>query len=92
MSVYPLTGHETTSQLLTWAMYLLARHPDWQERLRSEVAEVSGGLSEPTKYEHLASYKQMHMVLLESLRMFPPVPDILRELDEVSLASKLHCL
>ena len=30
-------GHETTAKALTWALYLLARAPEWQERIRAEV-------------------------------------------------------
>ena len=30
-------GHETTSQALTYAMYLLAKHPDWQVRERDKT-------------------------------------------------------
>jgi PHYB activation tagged suppressor 1 len=30
-------GHDTTSHLLTWAMFLLGTHPEWQQRLREEV-------------------------------------------------------
>ena len=29
---FVLAGHETTSQLMTWAMYLLAKHPVWATR------------------------------------------------------------
>ena len=32
-----IAGHETTSQALTWSLYLLALFPEWQERLREEV-------------------------------------------------------
>jgi cytochrome P450 len=35
-----LAGHETTAQALTWTLYLLAFMPEWQERLRDEVARV----------------------------------------------------
>jgi len=28
-----LAGHETSARLFAWAMYLVATHPDWQDRL-----------------------------------------------------------
>ncbi|CAI5491204.1 unnamed protein product, partial [Closterium sp. Naga37s-1] len=35
-----LAGHSTTAHLLTWTFYLLAKHPDWQERLRAELKQA----------------------------------------------------
>lgn len=66
-----LAGHETTAQLLTWTMYLLALHPEWQEKLREEARG-------PITEERLSSLPLHHCVLLESLRLFPPVPAIVR--------------
>src|SRR5262245_39346952 len=40
-----LAGHETTALALTYALYLLARHPDCQARLADELARVLGGRS-----------------------------------------------
>lgn len=31
-------GHDTTASALTWALFLLAKHPEWQTRVRNEVA------------------------------------------------------
>lgn len=35
-------GHETTSHLLTWTMFLLSINPEWQQRLREEVLSECG--------------------------------------------------
>lgn len=72
-----LAGHETTSQLCSWALYVLDRHPEWAKRLYNEVDTVLQG-RDPT-YDDLPQLKDLNMVLLETLRMYPPVPIIARE-------------
>ena len=37
-----ISGHETTSNLLTWAVILLGMHQDWQVLGHREVLEVFG--------------------------------------------------
>ena len=63
-------GHETTANGLTWTWYLLARHPDVEERLHAEVASVLAGRS-PTA-EDAASLRYTEAVLLEAMRLYPP--------------------
>eukprot|EP01018_Ginkgo_biloba_P012765 Gb_02212 [translate_table: standard] len=42
MSSFPEVGHQTTSNLLTWTVFLLAINPQWQTILREEVISVCG--------------------------------------------------
>lgn len=35
-------GHETTSNLLSWTVFLLSLHKDWQEKLRQEILQNCG--------------------------------------------------
>lgn len=36
-------GHESTAVAASWCLMLLALHPQWQSRVRAEVAQVCGG-------------------------------------------------
>ena len=38
-----LAGYETTAVSATWCLMLLASYPDWQDRIRREVADVCQG-------------------------------------------------
>jgi cytochrome P450 len=68
--VFLLAGHETTSTALTFALYLLGRHPDVQEKVRAEVDAV-GGVPTAEQAETLA---YTTMVLRETMRIFPSAP------------------
>jgi len=76
LATFLLAGHETTASTLTWALYLLALAPEWQERLAQEVREVAG--DEPIEAKHIEKLKLTLMVLKEALRLYPPVPILSR--------------
>jgi cytochrome P450 len=63
-------GHETTANALALTWYLLSQHPDVERRLYYELDEVLHG-NLPT-VEHLPDLKYTHMVLEESMRLYPP--------------------
>jgi cytochrome P450 len=65
-----MAGHESTSTALTWAWYLLAKHPDQFDRLRAEANEVLG--VQPVTAQSLAKLKFTGMVIDEALRLYPP--------------------
>jgi cytochrome P450 len=71
-----LAGHETTASTLTWALYLLALAPEWQERLAEEVRGVAG--DKPIEASHIDQLTLTQMVLKEALRLYPPVPILSR--------------
>ncbi|XP_048537272.1 cytochrome P450 709B2-like [Triticum urartu] len=75
-------GQETTATLLVWAMFLLAVHPQWQDKVREEVLrEFPGGDSDDVvpNADVLAKLKLLHMALLETSRLYPPVVYIQRK-------------
>ncbi|MGI9421927.1 MAG: cytochrome P450 [Hyphomicrobiaceae bacterium] len=71
-----VAGHETTAKALTWALYLLARAPQWQARLREEVRQVAGDA--PIDAVHLEQLVAVDRVLKETMRLYPPAPVIAR--------------
>jgi len=42
-------GHDTTTVALSWILYLCAKYPDLQEKIRMEVDAVMAG----REYDHL---------------------------------------
>ncbi|QXJ24630.1 cytochrome P450 [Actinomadura graeca] len=71
-----MAAHDTTTITLTTMAYHLARHPEWQERLREESLAL--GTASPTDAE-LDSLTGADMVMKESLRLVAPVPALPRK-------------
>lgn len=65
-----LAGHETTSNALTWTLYLLSEHPDVRDELEQEVDRVLAGHI-PT-FDDIPQLTYTTMVLEESMRLYPP--------------------
>lgn len=73
-----LAGHETTSQLITWTLYLLDQSPQWKKKAQEQVHSVIGKNGD-IEYEDLSKMSLLTCILYESMRLFPPVPAIVRE-------------
>lgn len=76
---FALAGHETTAQALTWTLLLLHRNPDWKRRVRGAVLSVCGRDRMPT-YDDVKDPRMapLEWALQESMRLYPPVPFIVR--------------
>lgn len=64
-------GHETSSNGMTWTLYLLSQHPEILAKLRAEVQGICGK-NVPT-LENLKQLTYTRQVIEESMRLFPPV-------------------
>ena len=71
-----LAGHETTALTLTYALHLLANHPDAADLLRAELDSVLDG---PPTVADLPDLEVTDRVVTETMRVHPPVYEILRE-------------
>ena len=68
-----------TSLVLTWTCYLLSRHPDVQETLlANELMSVLSGKETPQAAD-FAAMRYTHMVIKETLRLYPPNRSVGRE-------------
>lgn len=68
-------GHDTTANTLAFAMYLLAAHPEVQSWLSEEIAAITKDLpvEEWDYHTTFPQLKRCRAVLLETLRLYPPV-------------------
>ncbi|WP_266368559.1 cytochrome P450 [Tellurirhabdus rosea] len=66
-----MAGHETTANALSWALYLLAKHPDVVQKLRHEFDRVLGPDGQPTA-ENLRELTYTMQVIHETMRLYPP--------------------
>ena len=70
-----MAAHDTTTSTLTTMMYLLARHPEWQQRLRAQSAALGKAHLE---YEDLDRLEELSWAMREALRLTPPLTSMPR--------------
>lgn len=67
-----IAGHETTSGLLSFALYYLLKNPD---KLKKAYEEVDRVLKEPIpSYSQVRELNYIRMILNEALRLWPTAP------------------
>ena len=59
-----IAGHETTANALSWSLYLLANHPDEQEKLQLSTSGLS--------VEASVASDELNCVINEAMRLYPP--------------------
>ena len=72
-----LAGHETTALALTFTFFVLAQQPRVETELLAELDDVLG--DEPPTVADLNDLAYLERVVTESMRLYPPVPGIVRE-------------
>jgi cytochrome P450 len=88
-----LAGRDTSASSLTSLFRLLHHHPAVRDRLEAEIDRLTAGCdeNEPLTYERLKEFAFLDAVVMETLRLFPPVAaDMKMCIESCTLPSGLH--
>ncbi len=66
-----IAGHDTSTALLAWALYLIGKYPDIQSRLAKEAGLLPP--DQPPSIEQVSSLGYYEQVINETLRLYPPI-------------------
>lgn len=75
VAIFFLAGHETSASALSWALLMLAMDPEAQEKVAGEAM----GLGDQPEFSALSKLRFSRDVFREVLRLYPPVPMMVRE-------------
>ncbi|MBT54592.1 MAG: cytochrome P450 [Mameliella sp.] len=74
VAIFFLAGHETSASALGWALYLMATHPEWQDKVATEAQALRS-----CAFSDISKLRISRDVFRETLRLYPPVPMMVRE-------------
>lgn len=69
-----LAGHETSAAAMTWAIWLLCRHPHVQTKLRGHVRASFPSLDHDVTAADVSGCHYLRAVCAEVLRLWAPIP------------------
>jgi cytochrome P450/NADPH-cytochrome P450 reductase len=75
INTFLIAGHETTSGLLSCAIYAMLKHPEVLKKAYEEVDRVFGpDVNAKPTYQQVTQLHYITQILKESLRLWPPAP------------------
>ncbi|XP_063993013.1 cytochrome P450 4g15 [Diachasmimorpha longicaudata] len=81
-------GHDTTAAGSSFFLSMMGCHPEIQEKVIQELDEIFGDSDRPATFQDTLEMKYLERCLMETLRMYPPVPIIARQIQtDLKLAS-----
>ncbi|XP_054835332.1 cytochrome P450 4A25-like [Eublepharis macularius] len=81
VDTFMFEGHDTTASGISWLLHCMAQHPEHQQRCREEIEEILGD-REDIQWDDLSKMTYVTMCIKESLRLYPPVPGVFRQLSK----------
>jgi cytochrome P450 len=68
-----IAGHDTSTALLAWVLYLLGVHDEARQAVVAEVDAVIGAGDAPPTVEQINRLEFLDQVIKETLRLYPPI-------------------
>uniref|UniRef100_A0A8C0GVH2 Cytochrome P450 n=1 Tax=Chelonoidis abingdonii TaxID=106734 RepID=A0A8C0GVH2_CHEAB len=81
VDTFMFEGHDTTASGISWLLYCMALYPEHQQRCREEIKEILGDRT-TIQWDDLGKMTYSTMCIKESLRLYPPVPGVSRQLSK----------
>jgi cytochrome P450 len=82
LSILLVAGHETTTTMASWALYLLSTMPEHRARLLGELDAAPRDDEGAIPFETLRSLKALDYFVRETGRLYPPVLNVPRGVTE----------
>ncbi|XP_069498354.1 cytochrome P450 4B1-like [Ambystoma mexicanum] len=79
VDTFMFEGHDTTASGISWILYSMAKYPEHQEMCRKEIKEILGD-RDTVEWDDLSKMTYTTMCIKESLRLYPPVPGVARQI------------
>ncbi|XP_044883777.1 cytochrome P450 4B1-like isoform X2 [Mauremys mutica] len=79
VDTFMFEGHDSTASGISWLLYCMALHPEHQQRCREEIKEILGD-RDTVQWDDIGKMTYTTMCIKETLRLYPPVPVVAREL------------
>lgn len=73
VNILLIAGHETTTTMSAWLLYLLAEHPEYLARVETELREALRDTNGNVTLESLRAMKALGNAVDEAGRLHPPV-------------------
>ena len=80
-AIFLTAGFETSSSTMSFGLYELAKKPELQKRLKTEIIEALLEDNGKITYETLNAMPYLSMVLNEVLRLYPVLPFLDRQFE-----------
>jgi len=68
-----IAGHDTSTAMLAWALYLIGNHAHVIAKASIEANQVLGNTNQPPSVDQINNLTYLDKVIKETLRLYPPI-------------------